>query len=487
MASRRARVGSEPRPPRNESQEQEEALESQLKRVDCTAFDLTVPSSSNLSVEELVALRREERRSRSRSRSTSHSRSASDDSQTVSLALLALQSDEQTSSPPHSRSLSDDNAIHQVNRIAGGEDNVTSSLNEIRSFLRREIDQMGEEREAALPPRVRLKGQRGAMTTLAAESGKQEPAPRDVKRPDPTTLPKEAARSTSKVESNEMNNSAASQVESSVENSKKNEPSLSRKSGASASALHGQLEKNRKKGPIPKNLDDVAKVAAQVFHDHDLDENGAMNRLEFKAVLKKIQPEAMQHLDHSEFHREARRMFDEADTNGSRRLCVKEFVRFYLDTMAREHERQRDLQEEQLAAHQKGQEARKQVSQRNQWSEQECSVAVSISQGDLDGLKQHMHQMSDLQTPMVLGGIPPIVLAAHCGQIGIVEWLTSLSSVRASMSSIAVAALQRACRGNHLDAVQKIVNEEFDQVPKRQKCLPTTPACRNVPPPQHTL
>ena len=70
-------------------------------------------------------------------------------------------------------------------------------------------------------------------------------------------------------------------------------------------------------------------------------------RLEFKAVLKKIQPEAMQHLDHSEFHREARRMFDEADTNGSRRLCVKEFVRFYLDTMAREHERQRDLQEEQ--------------------------------------------------------------------------------------------------------------------------------------------
>ena len=102
-------------------------------------------------------------------------------------------------------------------------------------------------------------------------------------------------------------------------------------------------------------------------------------------------------------------------------------------------------------------------------------------------LKQHMHQMSDLQTPMVLGGIPPIVLAAHCGQIGIVEWLTSLSSVRASMSSIAVAALQRACRGNHLDAVQKIVNEEFDQVPKRQKCLPTTPACRNVPPPQHTL
>lgn len=67
-------------------------------------------------------------------------------------------------------------------------------------------------------------------------------------------------------------------------------------------------------------------------------------RREFKEVLKKIQPDGMQNLNHTEFHREARRMFDAADTNGSRRLCVKEFVRFYLETMAREHERQRELQ-----------------------------------------------------------------------------------------------------------------------------------------------
>lgn len=75
------------------------------------------------------------------------------------------------------------------------------------------------------------------------------------------------------------------------------------------------------------------------------------------------------------------------------------------------------------------------------------------------------------ESQMVLGGIPPIVLAAHCGHIHIIEWLLSSKFVDTSLDEREVKYLLHQCSQNNLDSVRQTVDDLYSHGIRRCKMM----------------
>jgi len=95
---------------------------------------------------------------------------------------------------------------------------------------------------------------------------------------------------------------------------------------------------------------------------------------------------------------------------------------------------------------------------------------VSIYNGDLDAFKRHM-DLLDGESTMVLGGIPPIVLAAHCNQLGIVEWLVTSNHCDSSLSEAERSVIKDSCAARDGREVRQIINDLFGQGIRRCKMM----------------